>query len=268
MFVLPDLPYDYDALEPTVSSDTVTVHHDKHHKAYVDTVNKLLAETQPEHALLSAGPQSQAQADGVIKLRIGLVAQPGEGAIGGGRRADPGSVGANTGLALGRKILESDGVVQHAYRPNLRLKAQRILGPGRRVALVEPGGMGERDVDGRLDPGQALGLVSPDIGDQKFAVRRLFHRQGRQVHAPAGDNPHLGQGRGLALPLGRQPDGGVGIADLHPAQVIGEPVEVEIQTRAWAKLEQGDRQPGQPRWIGGRTSAWTSRRRSGRPAPP
>ena len=47
MFVLPDLPYDYDALEPTVSSDTVTVHHDKHHKAYVDTVNKLLAETQP-----------------------------------------------------------------------------------------------------------------------------------------------------------------------------------------------------------------------------
>ena len=44
MFTLPDLPYDYDALEPTVSSDTLTFHHDKHHKAYVDTTNKLLSE--------------------------------------------------------------------------------------------------------------------------------------------------------------------------------------------------------------------------------
>ena len=45
MFKLPDLPYAYDALEPTVSVRTMRTHHDKHHKAYVDTLNKLLAES-------------------------------------------------------------------------------------------------------------------------------------------------------------------------------------------------------------------------------
>ena len=44
MFILPALPYDYDALEPTVSAETLQFHHDKHHKAYVDTTNKLVAE--------------------------------------------------------------------------------------------------------------------------------------------------------------------------------------------------------------------------------
>jgi Fe-Mn family superoxide dismutase len=43
-FILPDLPYEYDALEPAISAETLTFHHDKHHKAYVDTTNKLLAE--------------------------------------------------------------------------------------------------------------------------------------------------------------------------------------------------------------------------------
>jgi Fe-Mn family superoxide dismutase len=41
MFILPKLPYDYDALEPAVSSDTLQFHHDKHHKAYVDKTNEL-----------------------------------------------------------------------------------------------------------------------------------------------------------------------------------------------------------------------------------
>ena len=44
MFILPPLPYDYDALEPTVSAETLQFHHDKHHKTYVDTTNKLVAE--------------------------------------------------------------------------------------------------------------------------------------------------------------------------------------------------------------------------------
>jgi Fe-Mn family superoxide dismutase len=41
MFTLPDLPYDYEALEPTLSSATLHTHHDKHHKAYVDKANDL-----------------------------------------------------------------------------------------------------------------------------------------------------------------------------------------------------------------------------------
>jgi len=37
---LPPLPYAYDALEPHISEDTLRQHHDKHHKAYVDGLNK------------------------------------------------------------------------------------------------------------------------------------------------------------------------------------------------------------------------------------
>jgi len=38
-YTLPDLPYDYSALEPFVSGDIMVLHHDKHHKAYVDGAN-------------------------------------------------------------------------------------------------------------------------------------------------------------------------------------------------------------------------------------
>ncbi|HEY2709185.1 MAG TPA: superoxide dismutase [Caulobacteraceae bacterium] len=46
MFDLPDLPYAYDALEPVISSRTMKFHHDKHHKTYVETLNKLLADAK------------------------------------------------------------------------------------------------------------------------------------------------------------------------------------------------------------------------------
>jgi Fe-Mn family superoxide dismutase len=36
---LPPLPYDYDALEPHIDEATMRLHHDKHHKAYVDGLN-------------------------------------------------------------------------------------------------------------------------------------------------------------------------------------------------------------------------------------
>ena len=41
MFILPDLPYAYDALAPLISRETLHTHHDKHHKGYVDKVNAL-----------------------------------------------------------------------------------------------------------------------------------------------------------------------------------------------------------------------------------
>lgn len=44
MFKLPELAYDYAALQPTVSEITMRTHHDKHHKAYIDTTNTLVAE--------------------------------------------------------------------------------------------------------------------------------------------------------------------------------------------------------------------------------
>src|SRR5881394_3142582 len=44
-FKLPDLPYAHDALAPYMSRETLEYHHDKHHKAYVDNGNKLLADS-------------------------------------------------------------------------------------------------------------------------------------------------------------------------------------------------------------------------------
>ena len=43
MFTLPKLPYDYAALEPTLSADTLHTHHDKHHRTYVEKTNELAA---------------------------------------------------------------------------------------------------------------------------------------------------------------------------------------------------------------------------------
>ena len=37
---LPDLPYDYSALEPVISAEIMKLHHDKHHNTYVNTLNQ------------------------------------------------------------------------------------------------------------------------------------------------------------------------------------------------------------------------------------
>ncbi|WP_134724475.1 superoxide dismutase [Paracoccus luteus] len=52
-FTLPDLPYSHDALASAgMSAETLEYHHDKHHKAYVDKLNELIAGTQWEGASL------------------------------------------------------------------------------------------------------------------------------------------------------------------------------------------------------------------------
>ena len=43
---LPELPYDYAALEPTIDEQTMRIHHGKHHQAYVDNANKALDGTE------------------------------------------------------------------------------------------------------------------------------------------------------------------------------------------------------------------------------
>ncbi len=45
-YEVPPLPYDYNALEPTIDEQTMHLHHDKHHQAYVNAANGLLEGTE------------------------------------------------------------------------------------------------------------------------------------------------------------------------------------------------------------------------------
>ena len=45
-FEVPPLPYEYGALAPTIDEQTMRLHHDKHHQAYVDNANAALQGTQ------------------------------------------------------------------------------------------------------------------------------------------------------------------------------------------------------------------------------
>ncbi len=51
-FILESLPYAENALEPYISANTLSFHYGKHHRAYVDNLNKLTAGTKFEHMSL------------------------------------------------------------------------------------------------------------------------------------------------------------------------------------------------------------------------
>ncbi|MEP6464923.1 MAG: superoxide dismutase [Parafilimonas sp.] len=51
-FTLPPLPYAYNALAPHIDEETMKIHHDKHHQAYVDNLNKAIEGTGHENKSL------------------------------------------------------------------------------------------------------------------------------------------------------------------------------------------------------------------------
>jgi superoxide dismutase len=68
-YEVPPLPYDYNALEPTIDQQTMTLHHDKHHQAYVDKANGALEGKQEARGCCS---QHECDAAGIKGGRPGF----------------------------------------------------------------------------------------------------------------------------------------------------------------------------------------------------
>ena len=67
-FTLAPLPWDEDALAPTISANTISSHYHKHHKTYVDTLNKLVEGTKYADMKLEEIVRATAGASGGDKL--------------------------------------------------------------------------------------------------------------------------------------------------------------------------------------------------------
>jgi superoxide dismutase, Fe-Mn family len=65
-FTLPDLPYAQNALEPHITAHTLSFHHGKHHKAYVDKANELVAGTPLANATLEQAIMESAKEKGPL----------------------------------------------------------------------------------------------------------------------------------------------------------------------------------------------------------
>jgi superoxide dismutase, Fe-Mn family len=66
LHVLPPLPYAENALDPVISTNTIGFHYGKHHKGYVDTLNKLIAGTElANHSLEKLIAETAGKADKV-----------------------------------------------------------------------------------------------------------------------------------------------------------------------------------------------------------
>ena len=74
-FEVPPLPYDYNALEPHIDEQTMRVHHDKHHQAYVDNANKALEGTdlagRPVEEVLTLLDQLPADKQAAVRNNAG-----------------------------------------------------------------------------------------------------------------------------------------------------------------------------------------------------
>ena len=69
-YQLPDLPYDYKALEPIISGEIMELHHKKHHQGYVTNLNVGLQKYADAEAKRDVGTMIQLQ--GAIKFNGGI----------------------------------------------------------------------------------------------------------------------------------------------------------------------------------------------------
>merc|ERR1712080_483004 len=66
---LPDLPYDYNALEPVISAEIMQLHHSKHHNTYVTNLN--VAEEKMSDAMAKGDVSAQIALQGALKFNGG-----------------------------------------------------------------------------------------------------------------------------------------------------------------------------------------------------
>ena len=66
---LPDLPYPLDALEPFISARTLSIHHGKHHRAYVDRTNALIGENPASLEEIIARAAGKPGEEGAVQQR-------------------------------------------------------------------------------------------------------------------------------------------------------------------------------------------------------
>lgn len=70
-FTVPDLPYAYDALEPAIDKETMLIHHDKHHAAYVKNLNDAVKGTEWEKESIEQILGSLAKAPAALRNNAG-----------------------------------------------------------------------------------------------------------------------------------------------------------------------------------------------------
>ena len=71
-YALPDLPYRYADLEPVIDAHTMELHHDRHHRGYVDNLNKLLA-PHPGSQGLAIGELLSRASELPLDIRAGVL---------------------------------------------------------------------------------------------------------------------------------------------------------------------------------------------------
>lgn len=129
MFTVPDLPYAYDALGTNISADIMRLHHDKHHRTYVDKLN----------AALEAHPDLQNQSIETLLINIDTLPEAVRGAVrnhGGGHYnhslfwqwMSPNGGGQPTGDVL--ELIEQAFGTHQAFMDEFSAKALSVFGSG------------------------------------------------------------------------------------------------------------------------------------------
>lgn len=182
---LPDLPYDYDALQPVISSATLKLHHGAHHRGYVDKLNALLKGTElddePLEAIVKRSAWSAA-VDQTSRLIFNNAAQAWNHAFY-WRSLRPKVPGGGPKGALASR-LEADFGGQRRFGELFKTAALNVFGSGW-VWLIEDGGLLRIQATANADTPIAHGqvpLLVLDVWEHAYYLdhqsRRLEYVEG------------------------------------------------------------------------------------------